>query len=80
MQCLVHYLIHVSMWALTEGRPEAAASLLRTVHTFREEHLAGTGPAFELAWIETAQDALGPEEFERSFEDGSANDPGRSSS
>ncbi len=79
VQCLVHYLTHVSLWALTEDRPDAAASLLGAVHTLREEHLAGTGPAFELAWNQTAteraQEALGPEEFEDSFRDGSAKDP-----
>jgi predicted ATPase/class 3 adenylate cyclase len=79
VQCLVHYLTHVSLWTLAEGRPDAAASLLGAVHTLREEHLAGTGPAFELAWNETASEgarkALEPDDFERSFGDGSAKDP-----
>lgn len=79
VQCLVHYLTHVSLWALAGGRPDAAASLLGAVHTLREEHLGGMGPAFELAWnlpaTEQAKETLGPNEFERSFRQGSAKDP-----
>ena len=78
IQCLGHYLAHLSLWALAEGRSPDAASLLGSAEALRREHLAGKGPAFERMWNETAmgeaREALGPDQFERFFQEGTAND------
>ncbi|MBW3666572.1 MAG: tetratricopeptide repeat protein, partial [Actinobacteria bacterium] len=79
IQCLVHYLGHLSRWALTDGRSDYAASLLGSAEALRREHLAGKGPVFERIWNETAmeeaREALGLDQFDRFFQEGAANDP-----
>jgi tetratricopeptide (TPR) repeat protein len=75
--CFAHCLDHIALWALNEGRPDRAATLLGSVEALRK--VATAIPPFERIWHDqattAARDQLGAPTFERHFQEGRQTEP-----
>lgn len=74
VQCIAHCMEHIALWALKEGHPDRAATLLGSAEALREEHVGTSVPPFERVWSDrakiTTREQLSASAFERHFQEG----------